>query len=137
MMNYYNPIQPNANYQDQLNQLQNQFNNRYQQINPQIQMQQMQQMQQQVGFTIIPVSSLEEVKAKSVDWSGKVDYFIDNTTNKIYSKFLDLNGVPKIYSYSLDLVEEKTIEYATKDEVAKLRSVIDNFLEGLGEVKNE
>lgn len=138
--NYYNPSVNGYNYNGYAN---DRYNQQYNQSQMQqyAQAQQFQQIQQPTqqtqGLNITPVSSIDEVKAKSVDWSGRAEYFIDNANNKVYSKFLDVNGIPRINVYSLDSNNDINVEYATKEEVNKLKSIIDNFLEGLGGVKNE
>lgn len=143
MSYFYNPMQvsrnPMESYQQQLQQLQQMQQAQFQ---PQQQVQQVQQVQQQPqmqqGFNIIPVGSIDEVKAKTVDWSGRPEYFIDNANGKVYSKFLDVTGIPKINVYSLENDSINKVEYATKEEFNKLKQIIDSFLEGLqGGNKNE
>lgn len=134
-----NPYNYNYNYQypantglyeNQMNRLNNMQGLHMQQAQPP------QQQQQQVG--VIPVAGIEEVKAHAVDWSGNVSYFIDNANKCIYTKQLGLNGVPTVQRYILAEIEEKkNEEYATKDEVEKLRGIINDLLNKLGGVENE
>lgn len=83
-----NPMQPQM---DRLNYMQQQY---------------AQQSSQQMGNsgqqTIIPVASIEEVRSHPVDWSGSTNYFIDNVNKRIYTKQLNLNGVPEMNTYVLD-----------------------------------
>lgn len=134
MYNYnpygYNQFQPQM---DRLQQLQS--------------MQQAQQIQQPVqqGNVIIPVGSIEEVKAFNNYFDGQPHYFIDNVNNKIYIKQLGINGMPSISVYSLDDSVSKQEEgYCTKEEYNALKSdldnykgVLDNLLKQLGGGKNE
>lgn len=108
------------------------------------QMQQMQQMQQQQqvsqqpqGNSVIPVGSIEEVKAFNNYFDGQVHYFVDTANNKIYTKVLGINGIPSIQTYSLVVEEEKKVEYATKEEVQNLKNVIDDLLGKMRGVENE
>lgn len=83
-----NPMQPQM---DRLNYMQQQY---------------AQQSNQQMGNggqqAIIPVASIEEVRSHPVDWSGATNYFIDNVNKRIYTKQLNLNGVPEVNTYVLD-----------------------------------
>ena len=133
---YINPMQPQI---DRLNQMQ--------QAQQQSQYQQPIQQQpiQQQGQTIIPVGSIEEVKAHPVDWSGNANYFIDNANKKIYVKQLGMNGVPITSIYKLDTEpSEESTPYVTKEEYNALKGeldnykgVLDNLLNQLGGNKNE
>lgn len=134
---YINPMQPQI---DRLNQMQQaQQQSQYQQP---IQQQPIQQPQ---GQTIIPVGSIEEVKAHPVDWSGNANYFIDNANKKIYVKQLGMNGVPITSTYKLDTEpSEESTPYVTKEEYNALKGeldnykgVLDNLLSQLGGNKNE
>ena len=48
------------------------------------------------------VSSLEEVKASQVDFDGSITYFPCVAENCIYTKGIDLNGLPIIQKYVLE-----------------------------------
>lgn len=119
--NYINPMQPQMN---RLNQLETQYSNQFQQ--PQM---------QQTG--VLPVGSIEEVKAFNNYFDGQPHYFMDGTQNKIYIKQLGINGMPSITTYSLDIKEAKSIEYATKEEVESVRNTLDQLLKQLGGNKDE
>lgn len=138
MYNYMN-YNPNQGYMDRLNQLQQmQQAQQYQQP-----IQQMQQQSQQQG--IIPVGSIEEVKAFNNYFDGQPHYFIDNVSNKIYIKQLGMNGIPSVTTYSVDNTAEKQEEcYCTKEEYNALKSdlesyksVLEDLLNKLGGVKDE
>lgn len=119
---YVNPYQPQI---DRLNQLQVQ----------QAQQQIPQQQPQQSG--VLPVGSIEEVKAFNNYFDGQPHYFVDTALNKIYIKQLGLNGIPSISSYSLDTEVTKSVEYATKEEVETVRNTLDQLLKQLGGNKDE
>ena len=46
-----------------------------------------------------PVTSIEEVRATSVDFDGSVSYFPDLANNKIYTKQINMDGTAKILMY--------------------------------------
>lgn len=138
MYNYMN-YNPNQGYMDRLNQLQQmQQAQQYQQP-----MQQMQQQPQQQG--IVPVGSIEEVRAFNNYFDGQPHYFIDNVSNRIYIKQLGMNGIPSITTYSVDNTAEKQEEsYCTKEEYNALKSdlesyksVLEDLLNKLGGIKDE
>ena len=48
-----------------------------------------------------PVSSLEEVRAASVDFDGSIFYFPDLANKKIYTKQIGLDGIAILNMYEL------------------------------------
>lgn len=48
-----------------------------------------------------PVSSIEEVRASSIDFDGSVFYFPDIANKKIYTKFVGMDGQVAINMYEL------------------------------------
>jgi len=48
-----------------------------------------------------PVSSLEEVKATSIDFDGSIFYFPDLANKRIYTKTVDMNGIASLNMYEL------------------------------------
>lgn len=125
-----NPMQPQIN---RLQQMEQQYGQMQQ---PNMPIQQPQAPPQQEG--VIPVGGLEEVRAYNNYWDGMPKYFIDNNTDKIYIKQLGLNGAPIIKTYKLSLESEKqenSIEYATKEELENIKSVVDDLLQKLGGVE--
>lgn len=131
MYNYMN-YNPNQGYMDRLNQLQQmQQAQQYQQP-----IQQMQQQPQQQG--IIPVGSIEEVKAFNNYFDGQPHYFIDNVSNKIYIKQLGMNGIPSVTTYSVDNTVEKQEEcYCTKEEYNALKSDLESYKSVLEDLLNK
>lgn len=75
---------------------------------PQNQTTQQYSYQRQVPYTsgtwnarVRPVSSIEEVRASSIDFDGSVFYFPDVANKKIYTKFINLDGSVAINIYEL------------------------------------
>ena len=48
-----------------------------------------------------PVSSLDEVRAISVDFDGSISYFPDIANNKIYTKQVNIDGTSTVLMYEL------------------------------------
>ena len=55
-----------------------------------------------------PVSSLEEVKATSIDFDGSIFYFPDIANKRIYTKQVDLNGIASLNMYELQPLPRET-----------------------------
>lgn len=129
---YYSGYMPqNVNYNgynnafDRLNSLQQQFGQQFQQ--PQ-QTQQIQQAQQPQFPSIRPVTSIEEVKGVTPNFDGSKMWFEDATNKKLYSKYIDLNGVPHVDTYSLSIEDNKQeVSYCTKEEYNALKGDVDNY----------
>ena len=85
-----------------------------QQINPLYKqnpyMWQQQTPQQQIP-QIRPVSSIEEVRASSIDFDGSIFYFPDIANKKIYTKNVNIDG-----TVSINLYELKEIPTLTADQ---------------------
>ncbi len=107
--NYYNPLQPQM---DRLNLMQQNYN--MQQANQFQPMQNVQNnVQQNNQFSVLPVSGIEEVKAHPTDMSGNMSYFIDNANKRIYTKQLNMMGIPEINTYTLN---NEVVEQPKKQE---------------------
>lgn len=68
---------------------------------------------------IRPVSSVEEVKASSIDFDGSVFYFPDVANKRIYTKFINLDGSVAINLYELkELPAGQPVDssYVTREE---------------------
>ena len=102
--------------------------NRYQMPpQPQLMQQQFPQMMQQVcGLKGRIVSSLDEVKAITIDMDGSETYFPHPASNSIYTKAIDNNGNPVIKRYVL---EENTLPKPDplKEELDKLSKRIEEI----------
>ena len=68
-----------------------------------------------------PVSSLEEVKATSIDFDGSIFYFPDIANKRIYTKTVDINGIASLNMYELTPLPQdnntiNTGEFSTRSE---------------------
>lgn len=57
--------------------------------------------QPQIGFKGRPVSSIEEVRATSIDFDGSIFFFPDIANKRIYTKQINLDGTPTLNVYEL------------------------------------
>ena len=74
--------------------------------------------QPQIGIKGRPVSSVEEVKAISIDFDGSVFFFPDLANQKIYTKQINLDGTSTINIYTLENNGTNQIpQYVTKEEL--------------------
>ena len=89
----HNPMSP---YQDRLNQLQAQYNQMPQQIQPSV-----------LNGEI--VDSIDVVKAKNVDMSGNVTFYPKADMSEIYTKQLMADGTSRIVTYKAIQPEENKI----------------------------
>lgn len=67
-----------------------------------------------------PVSSIDEVKAASIDFDGSVFFFPDFASNRIYTKQINMDGTASLNMY--EMKEIPTVEtpnynaYVTREE---------------------
>ena len=73
-----------------------------------------------------PVSSLEEVKATSIDFDGSIFYFPDIANKKIYTKTVGLDGIAQLNMYELKPLPSEPIagEFVTRQEFEQAMSKI-------------
>lgn len=72
-----------------------------------------------VGIKGRPVSSIEEVKATSIDFDGSVFVFPDLANKKIYTKQINLDGTSTLNTYELKNpppVIDNTSLFVTREE---------------------
>lgn len=78
------------------------------------------QSQFQIGIKGHPVSSIEEVRATSIDFDGSVFYFPDLANKRIYTKQINLDGTSTLNVYELKNIPiESTInasQFVTREE---------------------
>lgn len=82
-----------------------------------------------------PVSSLDEVRAMSVDFDGSIFFFPDLANKRIYTKQINLDGTAAINMYELkNLPVEPSAtnpNYVTKEEfnetLKNIQSMFDNL----------
>lgn len=93
----------------------------------------------QTGLKGRPVSSLEEVRATSIDFDGSIFYFPDLANRRIYTKQINIDGTATLNMYELKEFKEETKEgfvlpsvekFVTKDELAQ---VLAEFRQSLDE----
>lgn len=76
--------------------------------------------QNQITQRIRPVSSLDEVRAMSVDFDGSVFYFPDYANRKIYTKQINMDGTASINMYELRELPNNSsnnnVDYITRNE---------------------
>ena len=76
--------------------------------------------QSQIGIKGRPVSSIEEVKAASIDFDGSVFFFPDLANKKIYTKQINLDGTSTLNIYELKNTPVETVinpsQYITREE---------------------
>ena len=86
-------------------------------------------MNQQPIPQVRPVSSIEEVKASSIDFDGSVFYFPDIANKKIYTKSVNMDGTVNINLYELSQIkpadQANDSSYITREE---FEQVINNLI---------
>ena len=77
-----------------------------------------QQTSPQLGLKGRPVSSIEEVRATSIDFDGSVFFFPDLANKRIYTKQINVDGTSMINLYELKPipVEAPGTRYVTHEE---------------------
>lgn len=91
---------------------------------------------QTVGWNnrIRPVSSIEEVRAASIDFDGSVFYFSDLANKKIYTKQINLDGTAQLNMYELKetpVMEQPIVDtsnFVTRTEFDNVINYLKNFL---------
>ena len=80
-----------------------------------------------------PVSSLEEVKATSIDFDGSIFYFPDIANKRIYTKTVDMQGIASLNMYELvPLPSEQPIvsgDFITRQEFEATITELTNKLQ--------
>lgn len=73
-----------------------------------------------LGLKGRPVSSLEEVRATSIDFDGSIFYFPDLTNSRIYTKQINMDGTASLKMYELtELPTTQTQNQALDNLVTK------------------
>ena len=77
-----------------------------------------------------PVSSLEEVKATSIEFDGSIFYFPDIANKRIYTKTVDNSGIAQLNMYELKPLPSEPIggDYVTRQEFETAMSKIAELL---------
>ena len=81
-----------------------------------------------------PVSSLEEVKASSIDFDGSIFYFPDIANKRIYTKTVGMDGVALLNMYELKPLPADPVEgdYVTRQEFDQALARISELLAAKG-----
>lgn len=83
-----------------------------------------------------PVTSIEEVRAMTIDFDGSVFYFPDLANKRIYTKQINYDGTSTINVYELLQVANKSEgQYVTREEFNELISKLHQRFAGI-EVQN-
>ena len=64
-------------------------------------------MQQLLGLKGRPVTSLEEVRAATIDFDGSIFFFPDLANKKIYTKQINMDGTMTLNVYELTIIQPK------------------------------
>lgn len=75
--------------------------------------------QQPQNARVRPVTSLEEVKASSIDFDGSIFFFPDFANKRIYTKQIGMDGMAVLNMYALQdlpISEPATADYITREE---------------------
>lgn len=89
-----------------------------------------------------PVSSIEEVRASSIDFDGSIFYFPDIANKKIYTKSVNMDGTVAINLYELKEITTPTDQsmnssYITREEFEGTINQIKMMYEELLKVKEQ
>ena len=81
-----------------------------------------------------PVTSIDEVRATSVDFDGSISYFPDLANGKIYTKQINMDGTSKILMYEPVEIPQPIMkgqdDFITRDEFnAAIQSIQAHFAE--------
>ena len=112
--------------------------NNYPNYYPQVQ----QPRPQMIGLKGRPVSSLDEVRATSVDFDGSISFFPDLANKRIYTKQINLDGTAAISMYELkNLPIEPTAtglsnNYVTKEDFDETLKKIQSMFDSITNQKN-
>lgn len=78
-----------------------------------------------------PVSSIEEVRASSIDFDGSIFYFPDIANKRIYTKWINTDGTAGLNMYELKEVPQQEItssNFVTREEFEEAIMQIRNAL---------
>ena len=90
----------------------------------------------QIGLKGRPISSLEEVRAASIDFDGSIFYFPDLANKRIYTKQINIDGTASLNMYELKEMKDEAVvlpsveKFVTRDE---FQQVLAEIRQSLGE----
>ena len=89
------------------------------------------QPQPQIGIKGRPVTSIDEVRATTIDFDGSIFYFPDLANKRIYTKQINYDGTSTLNIYELKpMVNNSNNPYVTRDEFAAFVSQLQQRLAG-------
>ena len=89
------------------------------------------QQQQQIGIKGRPVSSIDEVRATSIDFDGSIFYFPDLANKRIYTKQINIDGTSTLNIYELKPIPvEAPVQYVTRQEFETVLSQLQQKIAG-------
>jgi hypothetical protein len=83
-----------------------------------------------IGLKGRPVSSLDEVRATTIDFDGSVFFFPDLANKRIYTKQINMDGTPSLCMYELKEIPTTPTQgsYVTREEfdaaMAQIKSIL-------------
>lgn len=86
---------------------------------------------QQIGLKGRPVSSLEEVRAATVDFDGSVSFFPDLANGKIYTKQCNIDGTAALNMYEIKEIPttaDLSQQYVTREEFNRALQALNQAL---------
>ena len=93
---------------------------------------------------IRPISSIDEVRAASIDFDGSVFYFSDLANKKIYTKQINMDGTAQINMYELKEMPTPeqnapidTSNFITRMEFEETMNQVKNYLESFASASRE
>ena len=81
-------------------------------------------------FYVHPVSSLEEVRALSIDFDGSIFYFPDLANKRIYTKQINMDGTASLNMYELKPIPAEPVsgDFITRTEFEQALNHINELL---------
>ena len=81
----------------------------------------LEQPQPQIGIKGRPVTSIDEVRATTIDFDGSVFYFPDLANKRIYTKQINIDGTSTLNTYELKpMINNSQNQYVTREEFERL-----------------
>lgn len=78
-----------------------------------------------------PVSSLDEVRATSIDFDGSIFYFPDLANQKIYTKQVNMDGTASLNMYELKEIPQQSSNLPADQSTFVTREEFENVIKQL------
>ena len=85
----------------------------------------------QLGLKGRPVSSLDEVRATSIDFDGSIFFFPDLANKKIYTKQVNMDGTASLNMYELKEIPQLITSLPTDQSTFVTREEFENVIKQL------